>query len=89
VWQAITNLAPQLTKQPAPGQLPLVRMTDAELLQFKKGSTVVPTLEVVKWVDRPDCLKEGAAAGIALEPTPAPAPAAPAVQPADLDDAEF
>jgi len=89
VWQAITNLAPQLTKQPAPGQLPLVRMTDAELLQFKKGSTVVPKLEVVKWVDRPDCLKEGAAAGIALEPTPAPAPAAPAVQPADLDDAEF
>ena len=88
VWQAITNLAPQLTKQPAPGQLPLVRMTDAELLQFKKGSTVVPKLEVVKWVDRPDCLKEGAAAGIASEPAPKPAPA-PAVQAADLDDAEF
>jgi len=34
-------------------------------------------------VDKPDCLKEGAAAGIATEPTPAPAPAA-----AD-DDMEF
>lgn len=88
VWQALTELAPKLAQQPAKGQLPVVRMTDAQLLQFKKGSTVVPVLEIVKWVDRPDALKEGAAAGIALAPTPAPAPvqAAPAVE---LDDAEF
>jgi hypothetical protein len=46
----------------------------------------------VKWVPRPDCLKEGAAAGIATEPAPqpvqqqaaAPAPAANVPQ-----DAEF
>ena len=88
VWQALTELAPKLAQQPAKGQLPVVRMTDAQLLQFKKGSTVVPVLEVVKWVDRPDALKEGAAAGIALAPTPAPVPvqAAPAVE---LPDAEF
>lgn len=93
VWQALTELAPKLAQQPAKGQLPVVRMTDAQLLQFKKGSTVVPVLEVVKWVDRPDALKEGAAAGIALAPTPAPVQAAPApVQAApavELDDAEF
>jgi len=38
-------------------------------------------------VDKPDCLKDGAAAGIATEPTPAPAPA-PAPAAAD-DDMEF
>lgn len=94
VWQALTELAPKLAQQPAKGQLPVVRMTDAQLLQFKKGSTVVPVLEVVKWVDRPDALKEGAAAGIALAPTPAPVPApvqAAPVQSAILDpeDQEF
>ena len=90
VWQALTELAPKLAQQPAKGQLPVVRMTDAQLLQFKKGSTVVPVLEVVKWVDRPDALKEGAAAGIALAPTPAPAPAQVQAAPAvELDDAEF
>ena len=37
-------------------------------------------------VDKPDCLKEGAAAGIALEaPAPAPAPAPAAAPPADAE----
>jgi hypothetical protein len=90
VWQALTELAPKLAQQPSKGQLPVVRMIDAQLLQFKKGSTVVPVLEIVKWVDRPDALKEGAAAGIALAPTPAPAPAPVQAVPAvELDDAEF
>ena len=91
-WDCLTDLAPKLAQQPAPGQLPLVRLVDARAVQFKRGSTVVPVLEIVKWVDRPDCLKDGAAAGIAtqpaapaLAPQPAPAPA-PAVV---LDDNEF
>jgi len=75
VWQALTGLAPALSEQPAAGQLPLVRMKEAQHLQFKRGSTVVPILEIVKWVPRPDCLKEGAAAGIATEPAPASAAA--------------
>jgi len=61
------------------------------MLQFKRGSTVVPVLEIIQWVDRPDCLKEGAAAGIATEPAPAPQPApqpAPAAGVAD-DTVEF
>jgi len=93
VWQSLTGIAPALSKRPDPNKLPLVRMKEAQALQFKRGSTVVPVLEVVKWVDRPDCLKEGVAAGIALEPTPVqqPAPvqqaaAAPGVV---LDDMEF
>lgn len=84
-WDCLTDLAPKLSQQPAPGQLPMVRLVDARAVQFKRGSTVVPVLEIVKWVDRPDCLKEGAAAGIATQPAaPAPAPQ-PAVV-ADLSD---
>jgi len=83
VWQALTALAPQLSQQPGSGKLPQVRMKEAQMLQFKRGSTVVPVLEIIQWVDRPDCLKEGAAAGIATEPAQAAAPAPqPAPQPA-------
>ena len=82
VWQALADLAPKLSD--GGGKLPLVRMSDAKALQFKKGSTIVPVLEVVKWVDRPDCLKEGAAAGIAMEPAPIAKPA-PAVAAEDLE----
>lgn len=92
-WQALTGLAPKLREQPGNGQLPMVRLAEAKLVQFKKGSTVVPMLEIVKWVARPDCLKADAVAGLATEPAPAPQPApqaAPAPQPAPaLDDAEF
>jgi hypothetical protein len=65
----------------------MVKMADAKELKFTKGSTCYPVFEIVKWVDRPDCLKEGAAAGIADEPAPVQqAPAAPA---ATTDDMEF
>lgn len=68
VWNALVALVPALQQQPAPDLLPLVRMTGSKFEQFKRGSTNVPLLEVVKWVPRPDCLKEGVAAGIATEP---------------------
>ena len=76
VWGALVALVPQLQQQPSPDMLPLVRCTGAKFEQFKRGSTNTPILEVVKWVPRPDCLKEGAAAGIATEPAPTPKPAA-------------
>lgn len=86
IWSALTDLAAKLKSQPAAGQMPLVRMVEAKELKFTKGSTCYPIFEVVKWVDKPDCLKEGAAAGIALdEPAPAPAPAPQAA----ADDVEF
>ncbi len=91
VWGALVALVPALQQQPSPDMLPLVRCTGAKFEQFKRGSTNTPILEVVKWVPRPDCLKEGAAAGIATEPAQpvqqqaaAPAPAANVPQ-----DAEF
>lgn len=81
VWNAFVALVPALQQQPSPDMLPLVRCTGSKFEQFKRGSTNTPILEVVKWVPRPDCLKEGAAAGIATDPEPetkqkaAPAPA--------------
>jgi hypothetical protein len=90
-WQALTDLAPSLQQQPAPNMLPLVRLANTRPMQFKRGSTIVPILEVIKWVPRPDCMKEGAAGGIAMDPAPAPAPAPkPAPAPAPVsDDMEF
>ena len=88
-WQALVDLAPQLQQQPGPDMLPLVRLTDTKAMQFKRGSTISPVLTIVKWVPRPDALKDGAQAGIATEPAPAPkaAPAPkPAPQPAMVDD---
>jgi hypothetical protein len=75
VWGAFTALVPALQQGPE-GKLPVVRMTGTKFQQFKKGSTVEPILEVVKWVDRPDCLKEGAAIDTGDRPAPAPAPKA-------------
>lgn len=82
VWNAFVALVPELAKQPAPGKLPLVKMTDVKLEQFKRGSTQTPVLSIMQWVDRPDCLKEGVAAGVATEPAPAAAPAADTSLPA-------
>ena len=85
VWAALTDLAPKLS-QGTNGQMPLIKVVEAKEIKFTKGSTCYPIFEIVKWVDKPDCLKEGDAAGIAVEeaaPTPPPAPA-----PAPVD-AEF
>lgn len=86
VWGALTRLAPELENAPE-GKLPVVKMTGTELRQFKRGSTVEPILEITKWVDRPDALKAGAAAGIADEP--APAKEEPKREPAPAMDEEF
>ena len=82
-WQCIVKLAGGLQQQPSKGMLPMVKLTGTDAMQFKRGSTIAPVLEIVKWVERPDCLKDGAVAGIAIEP----AAPAPALQPAaDLGD---
>jgi hypothetical protein len=75
-------MAPSLQQRDG-NKLPLVKLTGTHAVQFKRGSTVEPILEVVQWVDRPASLTEGVAAGIAAEPTPAPQPApVPAAAPA-------
>ena len=73
-WNAFVAMVPAIQQKPEGDVLPLVKLTGTKLQQFKRGSTVEPVLEIVKWVPRPDCLKEGVSAGIAVDPTPAPQP---------------
>jgi len=94
-WNAFANLVPSLQEAPE-GKLPVVKLTGTKVQQFKRGSTVEPVLEVIKWVDRPDCLKEGAQAGIdtgdaqPAQQQAAPAPQQQAATPAVAsDDLEF
>lgn len=55
-WNTFTNLVPALQQGQA-GKLPLVKLVGTKDVQFKRGSTTEAILEVVEWVDRPDCLK--------------------------------
>lgn len=66
-WNAFTALIPAFQAGPGDGSLPLVKMTGHHVEQFAKGSTITPNLEIVKWVPRPDCLKEGFTAAIEAE----------------------
>lgn len=62
-WNAFTDIASDLSagSRDNPGKLPVVVMDGVKALNFNKGSTNQPVLKIVKWADRPDCLKEGAA----------------------------
>ena len=85
VWDALTNLAPELSKIPE-GKAVKLKLIDAKTVKYTKGGTCVPIFEVSA-VDKPDSLKEGVAAGIAVEeaaPTPPPPPA-PAPAPVDAE----
>ena len=89
-WNAFVALVPALQQAPAGDVLPLVKLAGTKFEQFKRGSTVIPVLEVVKWVPRPDCLKPDAAR-IAVDPAPAAQPTQ-AAQPAPApvpEDAPF
>jgi hypothetical protein len=88
-WNAFVNLLPAIQQGPEGESLPLVRMTGTEAEQFGARSTVTPVLEIVKWVDRPDCLKaagngtgaRAAQAPVAPPPAAAARPAATPTQP--------
>ena len=87
-YDAFAKLAKQITAEwPTKSQngklLPLVKQNGTEMEQMQKGTTHKPILQVVGWVERPDCLKDDAPA-IATQPTQqaAPAPQAPAPEPA-------
>lgn len=76
VQTAIQELLPALSGGPE-GKLPLVRYTEAKERKFNVGSTTYPVFEVVQWVDRPECLKEGSMGAIDTGDAPAPATTAP------------
>lgn len=84
-WNAFVSLIPAFKSGPGDGSLPLVRMTGHHVEQFAKGSTITPDLEIVKWVPRPDCLKEG----FVMAADPAPEVKAPPVKADATATADF
>lgn len=90
-YEGFARLAKQINAQAADniGLLPMVKQTGVEKIKLGNGQANVPILEIVKWVARPDSLKDGAVQIATSEPEPAAAPT-PAPQPTvELDDAEF
>lgn len=78
------------------GLCPMIRCTGYVDEGSGNSATSVPTLEIVKWVPRPECLREDAPQIVDAQPTPAQTPApqpapqpAPAPQPVMEDDLEF
>jgi hypothetical protein len=89
-WNAFVALVPAI--QAGPGdfdKLPLVKINGIKTERFARGSTTTPQLEVIKWVDRPACLKEGAAAGIAVDEAPKQPVATATSAPMPADASEF
>lgn len=72
-YQAFTKLARQIEAQWDQSQngklLPVVQMTGVEERSLTGGTSNIPVLEVIKWVERPDVLKADAPA-IATAATP-------------------
>lgn len=46
------------------GKVPLCKFTGSEKVSVGKGNTSIPQLKIVKWIDRPDALKNGAAVAV-------------------------
>ncbi len=68
------------------GLCPMVRCTGYADEGAGQTSTSVPLFEIIKWVPRPDCLKEDAPQITATaDPTPAATPPAPSAIPADAE----
>jgi len=77
-YQAFSKLAKQIEAQwPEHSQngalLPVVQMTGVEARTLSSGSSNIPVLEIVKWVPRPDVLKDAPAiATDSSGPSPSP-----------------
>jgi hypothetical protein len=92
-YDAFSKLAKQISAEWAEKSengrlLPLVKQTGVETQNLKSGASNKPMLQVVQWVERPDCLKADAPT-IATAPAPAQAAATPAPAQATVGAAEF
>lgn len=58
-FEGIKRLMQQIGKEydENKGKLPVVKMTGTEFIKYKKGSSNIPLLSVVKWVPRPEALE--------------------------------
>ena len=83
-FQAFTDLMNDIIDQQGeyPALTPIVVITGTEPIQFTKGSTAKPKLEIKKWVDKPDILKNGSGSSD-------DSPGAPEAPPVEDDIEEF
>lgn len=91
-FSAFVGLVQKLNGDVPDGKLPLVKLTSVEKVETKMGISFVPVLEIVKWVDRPECLKASNGNEIDLgddEPVKTTKQVAPEKDDFALDDAEF
>lgn len=58
------------------GQVPVVEFSGAVPTKVGKGSTTIPTLKVVSWIDRPAELDDSADSGASITPETQPAASA-------------
>jgi len=89
-YDAFSKLAKQISaewgqKSQNGKLLPLVKQTGVESQVLKSGTSNKPVLQVVQWVERPDCLKSDAPAIATAPQEQAPAPQTPP-QPAAAPD---
>lgn len=69
-WNGFTDLVPEISAGPSDhDKLPMVKKVGDRAETWGKGSTVIPVLEIVQWVDRPDCLKTGVNSGFDAGPS--------------------
>lgn len=88
-WNAFVAIVPEIQSGPtSEGKLPMVKVTGVRVEKYARGSTAIPTLEIVKWVDRPECLTADAANIATNEPAPKTT-AKPAPAPVTEDASEF
>ena len=83
-FQAFTDLMSDIIDQQGeyPALTPIVVITGTEPIQFTKGSTAKPKLEIKKWVDKPDILSKGSGSSD-------DSPGAPEAPPVEDDIEEF
>jgi len=84
-YDAFSKLAKQISAEWSVNSqngkmLPLVKQTSVETQQLKSGASNKPVLQVVQWVERPDCLNDDAPA-IATQPPAVQQTAPPTPQP--------
>lgn len=74
-YSAVTELFKAVAHaQRAAGTLPVVRHVGENVVKSARGVTIIPILEIVKWIPRPAYMGGGAPA---FEPQPAQQPASP------------
>jgi hypothetical protein len=78
-YEGFRRLAVQIKEQAPgnPGKCPVVKLTGIEEKRFNGGSSCIPIVQIVQWIDPPACFAEDGEGFDTTEQTPASTQAAP------------